>query len=135
MKLELKDFMILESALPETTGHIDDDRALELMNQGYIKYNPKSNWYKEGYTITKEGRKLYNEMLNEIRERHGHEWFKKKDDEEFDGEEEDGEKVDYCAMSEDFHNGPMCKKCDYSLCEHSQGEWDVPKCSKKGGGE
>lgn len=51
-------------------------------------------------------------------------------------------KIDYFAFENGFHNGPCCKRCSYSFCEHcnSDGwndspcvveEWLCPKCRQK----
>lgn len=38
-----------------------------------------------------------------------HDWIRKKDGQ-----------IDYFGMDYGFHNGPRCKRCDYSYCEHCE---------------
>ena len=40
--------------------------------------------------------------------------------------DEEGGKVNIFAMSEGFHNGPICVNCGYSFCEHCK--TDIPEC-------
>lgn len=42
--------------------------------------------------------------------------------------DEDGE-IDEFAMNYEFHNGPMCKRCGYSFCEHCKPNgWNEEPC-------
>jgi hypothetical protein len=41
--------------------------------------------------------------------------------------DEDG-LVDIYALDFEFHNGPMCKVCWLSFCEHCQREGDLEPC-------
>ncbi len=54
----------------------------------------------------------YQKYLKDLAKLTKHTWMK----------DDDGE-IDYFAMSEEFHNGPMCEKCHYSYCQHC----NVPK--------
>ena len=39
---------------------------------------------------------------------------------EHDWELDEEGKIDTFAMDVDFHNGPVCKRCHYSFCEHCE---------------
>ena len=36
--------------------------------------------------------------------------------------------IDMWAMDVGFHNGPMCKRCYHSVCEHCEPDWDEDEC-------
>lgn len=41
--------------------------------------------------------------------------------------DDDGE-IDMWALDVGFHNGPMCKRCHSSVCEHCNPDWDEEEC-------
>jgi len=47
-----------------------------------------------------------------------HDWYRDKDGE-----------IDVFAFDVDYHNGPMCKRCDYSFCKHCEPNgWNKKPC-------
>lgn len=56
----------------------------------------------------------------------------------------DGGDIDFFAFESSYHNGPVCKRCGFSYCEHCEEDkspeyfdkehpctikrWDCPKC-------
>lgn len=133
MKFNKSDFRILEICQPDSIGYIDDKRVLELMKLGYIKDNPRSNWIKNGYKTTKKGSILYNQWLNQIREKHGHVWMSNYDgdSEYYKKNSKEGKRLNNFAYSEGYHNGYKCKECGFEFCHHCYEESDIPKCSSK----
>lgn len=128
-----KIFIILEHAQPDGIGYVPDDKALELMEEGYLKKSPKSKWHISGHKTTKKGTELYNKWLNEIRAKHGHIWMTNGDS-EWKADEEDSDynrEIDSFAYSEGHHNGYKCKKCGFEFCHHCNNEWELPVCSEK----
>ncbi len=113
-------FNILKSSQPEEMGFIDHERALKLMELGYLVYKPREKWQEEGYEATSKGTELYKKWLKEIRDKHGHIWEK----------EENGE-PDSMAFCEGLHNGFRCEKCGFEYCVHCKNEWEIPECSEE----
>lgn len=139
MEFNEKDFMILRCAQPDNWGYINDDRALELMDLGYIQYKPKEQWRISSYQTTEKGTELYLLWLKEIRENHGHNWetyedYEKRTYRHIEGdtysEKEKTEPFSF-AFENGYHNGYVCKNCKFSFCLSCINEWDVEKCSKK----
>lgn len=125
-KTKLK-FRILECAQPEGFGYVNDEFALKLMEEGYLEFNPKEEWYISGYKTTQKGTRWYERRLKGIRTNHGHVWKTY-----FDCHKEgDNTKPYELAFSKGYHNGFVCKVCGESVCNHCTDEWDVEKCPQK----
>lgn len=109
------------------------DRALLLMEEGIFEHNPYENWAYSGWKLTEIGKQYWKEFLDAVRERHGHVWKTHRDiyPEDYDEDSEYGNSIDIFAYEMGYHNGPQCKKCGYSFCEHCLSEFDVPECKKK----
>ena len=137
MRFDIVEFQVLYIVkiglyyLDKEIGH----RALLLMEEGILKSNPEKNWARSGWRFTPEGELYYKEFMKKLRENHGHIWKTNRDsDPELYEEKEDeyADQIDKFAYSVGYHNGMICKKCGYSLCEHCTNEFDVPVCTSKG---
>lgn len=61
----------------------------------------------------------YEEHQKKLIEESTHDWVMDSDGEFW--EEGDEDRVDTFAWSEGFHNGPVCKACNYMPCQHCEG--------------
>lgn len=117
------EYAVLTCAHPTGMGYYPNDphksRALLLMKEGIITKVPYKDWQIHGWSLTKKGTEYHDEFIKKLRTKHGHEW-----------EAENG-RINWFALSEGFHNGPRCKKCNYSFCHHCKSEFDVDPCLKK----
>jgi hypothetical protein len=107
------------------------ERALLLMDEGVFEKNPRNRWSESGWKFTKRGEQYYQAFMKAVREKHGHIWKTHRDNDPDSYQEGDvyGDIIDIFALSHGYHNGPECKKCGYSFCQHCDCEFDVPHCT------
>lgn len=131
------EFKCLKCAHPDGMGYYSSGlyavRALVLMKEGIIKNNPQDNWIKTGWSLTKNGLKYYEEFYKKLMEKHGHVWKTYKDTQpkDYGKDSKYANEIDIFAMSEGTCNGPKCKKCGYSFCQHCTSEFNVKECVEK----
>lgn len=136
MKFDKLFFGILKHSQPDEMGYVNNDKALILMEKGYLEKSPKSEWIKSGHKTTKKGTELYNKWLKEIRDKHGHVWETNGDSRYSDKEDSDyNKKINSFAFSEGYHNGFKCKKCGFEFCMHCYHESEIEKCSQNSKGK
>lgn len=108
-------------------------RALLLMREGVYNDNPPGMWWKDGYKgFTKKGEGYYKTFMEKVRATHGHVWETNNETSpDIYDDDEYGKRINSFAYSEGYHNGPRCKNCGYSFCEHCMNEMEIPACSAK----
>jgi hypothetical protein len=133
MRFDKLEYDCLRSASSEGFGYYASEehtkRYLLLMEEGYIKNSPQKEWFRVGVHLNREGEKYWKLFLKKLREKHGHVWKTNKDTQGEKGKW--GSRVDVFALSEGNHNGPECKKCGFSFCQHCKSEFEIEECVNK----
>lgn len=139
MKFDKIEYEILKCGLPFPKGggyyttEEHAQRALELMDEGILQYNPIEEWHISGWKLTEKGQKYCNEFMKKVQQKHSHVWLTNRDNDPggYDDDSTYGDEVDIFALEYGHHNGPECKKCGFSFCHHCTSEFDIEPCSKR----
>lgn len=139
MKFDKIEYEILKCGLPLPKGgdyytsKEYEQRALELMDEGILQFNPVEQWHISGWELTEQGINYYNEFEQKVQQKHDHVWMTNRETHPdwYDDNENYGDEVDVFAYSIGYHNGPKCKNCGFSFCQHCESEFDVEPCNKK----
>ena len=108
------------------------ERALLLMEEGYLEECPYDNWHIKGWSITDKGIKYWKKFIKKVRAKHGHVWKTRNENNPDDWDDDKyGKETDWFAYEAgEYHNGPVCKKCGYGFCHHCTSEFEITeKCS------
>lgn len=114
------------------TGDIYVERALVLMEEGILVDSPLTEWYLSGLNLTPMGVEYYAAFMQKMRQTHGHVWLTNTEL-GFFKDTKYGDEISMFAYAEGYHNGPKCKNCGYTFCEHCTSEMEISHCFYKGG--
>lgn len=131
-RFDLVEFEVLSCA---EMGYYPDgeraERAIVLMDEGVFIQNPRDNWQKSGWKFTDEGKEYFNAFIAKVREKHGHKWTTRHDENpDLYENNENGNTIDRFAYSVGYHNGMRCKECGFTFCVHCDSEFEIEKCHR-----